>query len=882
VIGLTIGSYTITGKIGEGGMGEVYRARDNKLGREVALKFLPQVFARDPERLARFEREARTLATLNHPNIAHVYGFEQSDATAALVMELVDGEDLSERLARGPVPADEAIAIARQIAAGLEAAHELGIVHRDLKPANIKVNSAGAVKILDFGLAKAVEAQQSAAATAAITSPAMTAAGIILGTAAYMSPEQARGQLVDRRTDIWAFGVVLLEMLTGKRVFDGGTVSDAIAAVLTQEPNWSALPSATHPRVAELIRKCLRKDPRRRLRDIGDAVVELDDVMSGAAAITAPAPPSRRASSAVIPWVIAAAAVAAAAATAWPALFTREAAAGTRSTSRVSISLPPTATMFMSRGSSVAISPDGTRIVFTATDNARTQLYVRAIDQMNSQPLPGTDGAVDPFFSPDGQWVGFVAGGKIKKVSLQGRTVVDIADSSNPRGETWAPDDTILFTPHNASALMRVPAAGGTPQPYTTLAAGELSHRWPQVAPSGRAMVFTIWNDTGFEGGRIVAQRLDGSGRTTLIQGGGYGRIVETSDGRAFLVYAQADGLLAAPLDLDRLTLTGAVTPIDENVIANLSGGAHFAFSNSGDLVYLAGALSEAAKTLVWVDRSGKETVAAEMPDLSVLLDITRDGRRLIHLNTQGPGRDIFVRDLASGTSHRLTNGGFHGRPRLTPDDRRVIYGAGLPNLNLFWRPLDGDGEEERLTTSDHAQLVTSVAPDGKSVLFTEFDPTTAADVWQLSLDAGRATRPLINTRFSEGNADISPDGRWMAYQSNVTGRFEIYVTSYPDPGTPVQVTSAGGVRPLWNGDGRELYYQVLDRYMAVPMTLGEGVKAGEPRLLFTGRYLDEGNFVRQQQKFVFVRENGQEAAGKAINLVLGWFDDLAAKVTPR
>ncbi|MEO7158029.1 MAG: protein kinase, partial [Vicinamibacterales bacterium] len=591
MIGLEIGPYMITAKLGEGGMGEVYRARDTKLGRDVALKVLPAAFANEPDRLARFEREARTLATLNHPHIAQIYGFEQGHGTSALIMELVDGEDLSQRLLHGPIAIDEAIAIARQLAAALEAAHELGIVHRDLKPANIKVTTSGTVKILDFGLAKAIESGTSrASTTAAITSPAITEPGIILGTAAYMSPEQARGQFVDKRTDIWAFGAVMLEMLTGKRAFGGETVTDALAAVLTQDPDWSRLPPAVNPRVTELIRRCLRKDPKRRLRDVGDAVVELDDVLAGAPSGGPAAIATPRARSIRLPWLIAAVAIVTAAVAAWSSSGQRPLEARPRPIARVSLHLPPGATMFLGRGSSVAMSPDGSRVVFTATDKARTQLYVRAIDQMNSVALPGTDGAANPFFSPDGQWVGFTADRKLKKINLQGRTIVTIADAPNIRGEAWAPDDTILYTPNNASGLRRIPAGGGTPQEFTTLAEGELSHRWPQVAPGGKAVVFTIWNDTGFEGGRIAVQRLDDTGRTILVQGGGYGRVVETGDGRSYLVYAQADGLLAAPIDLDRLTLTGDVTPLNESVAANLSGGAHYAFSNTGNLVYAPGA----------------------------------------------------------------------------------------------------------------------------------------------------------------------------------------------------------------------------------------------------------------------------------------------------
>jgi serine/threonine-protein kinase len=566
----------------------------------------------------------------------------------------------------------------------------------------------------------------------------------------------------------------------------------------------------------------------------------------------------------------------------WSALRARTPEPAAKSIARVSLSLPPTATMFMGRGSSVAIAPDGTRVVYTATDKGRTQLYVRAIDDMNSLPLPGTDGAANPFFSPDGQWVGFAADGALKKINLQGRTVVEIAKASNIRGEAWAPDDTILFTPSNASSLWRVSANGGTAQQFTALAEGELSHRWPQVSRNGQVVVYTIWNDTGFEGGRIAVQRLDGTGKTILVQGGGYGRIVETGTGRDYLVYAQADGLLAAPLDLDRLELTGDVRSVNDGVFANLSGGAHFAFSNTGRLVYAPGAIAEASKTLVWVDRTGKETVAAEIADLSVLMSVTRDGRRLIRMNTQGPSRDVFVHDLQTGNARRLTNGGFHGRPLLTSDEQRVIYSFGLPNFNLFWKSIDGAGEEERLSTSANAQMAESVTPDGKSLIYTEFDPVSGADIWVLSLEGTHDARPFLKTRFSEGNGHVSRDGRWIAYQSNESGRFEIYVAPYPASGKAIQVTSAGGIEPIWDDDGHELFYRADDRVMAVPLTLGAQFSAGQPRLLFTGSYLSEALFVPARDRFLLIRENGQVAAGKSLDLVVGWFDDLAAKLAPR
>ncbi len=889
--GARVGSYEILSLIGEGGMGQVYRARDSKLGREVALKVLSDAFAHDPDRLARFEREARTLATLNHPHIAHVYGLEQSGDASALVMELVDGEDLAERLARGAIPPADVLAIARQIAEALDAAHEQGIVHRDLKPANVKVRQDGTVKVLDFGLAKAITGTGSAGSAGAsgaagsgsagsvtVTSPAMTEAGIILGTAAYMSPEQARGQAVDKRTDIWAFGVVLFEMFTGKRVFDGGTVSDSMAAVLTREPDWSALPAATPAAVVDLMRRCLRKDPKRRLRDIGDAISALDEQTAPATSSSLAMAPVIHESRSIAPWIVAGVMTIAAAVGGWMAVQRPQEMA--RTPVRVAIALPPSLTMFLGRGSSVAISPDGHTVVFTGTAEQRTQLYLRSLDRFETTALPGTTGATNPFFSPDGQWVGFSADGKLKKINLQGRTVATITDAPNIRGEAWGRDDTILFTPDNGSGISRVPAAGGTAERWSTVKEGELSHRWPQFVPGGKAVVFTIWNDTGFEGSHIAVQRLDSGEHRELIQGGGFGRVVQVDATHAYLVYAQADGLLAAPFDLDRLELTGTVRPVIDAVSTNLSGGAHYAFSPSGTLAYLPGSLAEAPKAVLSVDRTGKETPIATIPDLGAIFATTADARRMVRVNTQGPDRDLFLEDFATGRSTRITTGGLKFTLAMSPDEKRVAYAAGLPASNLYWRPIDGSGEEERLTTSPNAQFASSISPDGKLLAFTEIDSASNSGISTVSLDRDHTVRPFLQTPARESNPEFSPDGRWLAYQSSTTGRAEIYIASFPDPGTPIQVTTGGGVRPQWSRDGRELYYQINNRVMAVPITLGPQPKVGEPQSLFSGNYLGEGDFARDAGRFIMLRDNGQEAAGKTIYLVLNWFEELRSKLS--
>ena len=628
----------------------------------------------------------------------------------------------------------------------------------------------------------------------------------------------------------------------------------------------------------DLLQRCLRKDPARRLRDIGDAAVEIDDVLAGAASnpVVTPAT-AARAPRAFVPWGIATVMTLVAGGAVW--LASPGQPVVERSPVRASLPLPPSVTMFLGRGSSVAISPDGQQVVFTATAGNRTQLYVRSLNRMDVTPLPGTDGAASPFFSPDGQWMGFSAGAKLKKVSLQGGAVATLADAPNIRGEAWAPDDSIWFTPNNATGLWKVPASGGTAAPLTTLGSGELSHRWPQLVPGGRAVIFTIWNDTGFDGGRIAVQRLDGGERRVLVQGGGFGRIVAIDERRAYLVYAQAQGLMAAPFDLDRLELTGAVAPVIDAVATNLSGGAHFAFSQTGSLAYLPGTLAEVAKTLLWVDRTGKETVVSHIDGMSVEMSVTRDGRRVVRINTQGPDRDVWVEDLERQVSTRLTGGGFHSAPILTPDDRRAIYSSGLPNRNLFWKSLDGVGEEERLTTSQNQQVAGSVAPDGKTLAYVEYDPLRNADIWLVSLEGDHPVRPFLQTAFSESYPAISPDGRSIAFQSNQSGRFETYVTSFPQPGTLTQVSKAGGSAPIWSRDGREIFFSNGDRMMAAPIVTESEIKVGEAQMLFSGNYLGDGDLARDTGRFLMLRDNGQEDAGKAIYLVMNWFDELLSKV---
>ena len=585
--GTRLGVYEVTAPIGEGGMGQVVRARDTRLNRDVALKVLPDSFARDADRLARFTREAQTLASLNHPNIAHIHGLEESNGVRALVMELVEGEDLSQRIARGAIPADEALPIAKQIAEALEAAHEQGIIHRDLKPANIKVRADGTVKVLDFGLAKAMEPAGATSPNVSrgptIASPAMmTGVGMILGTAAYMAPEQARGKTVDTRADIWAFGAVLFEMLTGQRAFPGEDITDTLAAVVKLDPKWDAMAADVPARVRQVLRMCLQKDPRQRAQAIGDVRLALEGAFETAAPQTAaPAVRPRPFWKRAIP-VAAAAAVSGA--MVGTAVWTLK-PAPLQPVSHLAVPLPPGERLPIAQTSVLALAPDGSQVAFVSARDGRQQVYLRPFDRAESKAIPGTEGAESLFFSPDGKWLGFAATGNLMKVSMDGGVPLTICAAPFPRGVSWGDNGTIVFAPQfGSSGLAQVSAAGGKPQPITSRdpASQEEAHRWPQLLPGGRLVLFTAWA-RNIDDAQVVVQRLDTRERRVVLRGGTYARYVPTGQ----LVYACAGTLMAVGFDLERLETTGDPTPVTQSVSLTTEGVAQFDISRTGSLVYV-------------------------------------------------------------------------------------------------------------------------------------------------------------------------------------------------------------------------------------------------------------------------------------------------------
>ncbi|MCX6545425.1 MAG: protein kinase [Acidobacteria bacterium] len=954
LVGAMIAHYRIIEKLGEGGMGVVYKARDTKLQRDVAIKVLPDAVAADPDRLARFEREARALAALNHPHICTLYdvgrdvptnqagvgeegghaGTPQGAAIDYLVMEHLEGETLAKRLekrssastalraaGKPPLRVEEALAIGAQIADAVAAAHEAGIIHRDLKPANIKVRDDGTVKVLDFGLAKMFGPPGDSNADP-MNSPTVTARamrmGLILGTAAYMAPEQARGKTVDRRADVWAFGVVLFEMLAGTRPFVGDDVTDVLAAVVGTEPDWNALPATTPPIVRRLLMRCLTKDPRQRLHDIADARLEIDDAIGRAAepqSIAATAAPSRRRERIV--WTIGVTVVALAlVALASVAYFGRGSQPASAGVTRSLISVAPADQLRASNSmegdgegrpsrTAMALSPDGQSLVFSAIRGDKQQLFLRALDELEVVPMAGTEGADSPFFSPDGKWVGFWAKGALRKAPLSGGAATTICDTAAIYGASWGSNDTIVYA-RTRGGLWLIPSGGGTPQPLTTLDAktGEYSHRLPQFLPDGQAVVFTTvrhglpdWRDA-----RLWIVSLTSGERRELGQG---------ADARyassGHLVFVRSGTLVAVPFDLTKKEVTGnSLTMLDDVMqAANMpntsveTGAGQFSLSSSGSLVYLPGGIfPDAERTIISVDRAGAalRVLPGPLRPYQAPLLSPRDQSQLV-VWTQGVDRRVWTYDIARGTLTPLTTAGRNSRAIWTPDGKRITFaGASAGADNLFWIPSDRSGPVERLTMSTNVQLPSSWSPDGRTLAFVELGgPTPSFDVMALSLDGDRRPTPILQTRASERYPEFSPDSRYLAYTSDESGRDEVYVQPYPGPGFRKQISTEGGYAPAWSRDARELFYamstgsnvRMTTRMMAVSITLTPSFEAGTPHKLFEGRYwmqvATRGYDVTADGRRFFLTQTKERPPLHVTQMILvqNWFEELKAKVPP-
>ena len=894
MIGKKISHYSVTAKLGEGGMGEVYRATDAKLGRDVALKLLPEVFASDSERMARFKREAQVLASLNHSNIASIYGLEETDGVHCLVLELVAGPTLADRIAQGAVPLEEVLPIASQIAEALEYAHEHGVIHRDLKPANIKLTPEGEVKILDFGLAKALQgdpAEEDLAKSPTLTAMA-TQAGIILGTAAYMSPEQAKGKPVDRRADIWAFGCVLYEMLAGQQAFRGETISDSLASVLKDEPAWEALPSNTPSMLRTLLRRCLNKDPRRRLRDIGEARLALEVPLKGtpqaeaeatAAPLAAPMRPSLRA----LAWALAGMLLLISFALSWGWWQATRPAPGP--VVRFIQPFPPEQMLTSDEQPPLAISPDGSRIAYVASGTGTPQLYLRSLDRLEPTLVPGTEGALNPFFSPDGQWIGFFAEGKLKKVQASGGAAFTLAEASGqPRGASWGPGDNIVFAPTTAEGLKGVSGGGGPVREVSQLDASkqERTHRWPQVLPDGKHALFiagTLDSPEYYDDSDVDVVSLETGERQTVLHGASMARYAPSGH----LIYARGGSLWAVPFNLRQLRTTGSPVPVVEGVTTYVSsGGVYFAVAENGTLIYVPGGSSSGQNQLAWADRFGKLQVLPLPAGNFTEPRLSPDGRQVALVVGGGKTTDIWIYDIARNTFGRLSFEGSNRGPAWSPDGKSVTYWSvrGATEAGLYQKPADGSGEARLLLPSSNLILANSWSPDGKYLAIDRLTPTTQSDITVVSTGNDPKEIPFVTTRFDEYEAAFSPDGHWIAYISSESGRYEVYVKPFPGPGGKWQVSTDGGTNPLWSQDGREIFYVSGDRMLAVKVESRSGFKAGTPEVLFSGFFNpnvgDQAYGVAPDgQRFLVIQPLRAASANPQINVVLNWFEEVRRHV---
>ncbi len=869
MIGTRLAHYEITSHLGTGGMGEVYQATDTKLGRSVAIKLLPAAFASDAERLSRFRREAQVLASLNHSNIAHIYGLEEFGETRCIVMELVEGETLQARLQRGPVPVDEALAIAKQIAEALDAAHEKGVVHRDLKPGNVMLTTEGKVKVLDFGLAKAYESSlpHASLSNSPTIGPAasvgVTNAGVILGTAAYMSPEQARGKPIDKRTDIWAFGCVLYELLTGKQVFPGEDTTEILAAIVKSEPEWEALPAGSPVR---LLRQCLEKDLRRRMRDIGDLGIALEPDR------TAAAPPVR---SRLLVWTLVLITAASLILTVFA--LSKQPATVEKISTRFAISLPPGQEIV----SYPAITRDGQTIAYvTQQGTDDPQLYLRDLNSFEARAVPNSKGARQPFFAPDGKWVAFFAQGQLQKAEVAGGAPIRLAETGNPLGGTWNEDNTIIYDSTLGSGLLQIPASGGTPVSLTKPdgASNGYAHVFPQALPGGKRILFTIWGQT--QGNAVLS--LDSRQWEIVLPvtarsfGFGIFDALRGSTGR-LLVTDTSAGVMAAPFDAAHPARTSADVTVLANVYYDVENEARawLAVSETRTAVYVSG--NPAKTSLVWVDRDGKSESLGKDQDIYREASLSPDGTKAVVRRAL----ELWIYDLQRGTRSPLTSGnGSNLLPCWSPDGSRIIFASNRGgDWDIYSQPADGSRAAEPLLKRPYDQFPYSMLPDG-TVLYAEIHPKTSRDLWTLSPDG--KTTPIRVTPFNEAEGRFSPAAspgpaggqHWLAYSSDESGRNEIYLQSYPDGKNRSVVSNGGGTQPRWSPDGKELFYVTGDAVVAVAVRADGSF--GAPRRLF-----DRSNFqlnYRYQsyqaspdgKRFLMIRRD-EGSVPRQLNVILNW-----------
>lgn len=887
----TLAHYRVGAQLGQGGMGVVYQATDTRLGRQVALKLLHDSSVSDPGRLARFEREARLLAALNHPNIGSIYGIEHDGGRSFLVLEYIPGDTLSERIGRGAMPVREALEVARQVAHALEGAHEAGIIHRDLKPGNIKITPEGGVKVLDFGLAKAQVGASDESDTLVRPDMAIDVSqpGVVMGTVAYMSPEQASGKPVDHRTDIWAFGCVLFEMLAGKLTFPGTSTTEVLVGILDREPDWNSLPPATPDNIRSLLRRCLSKDARARLHSAADARLELEETLAGK--ITSPLVVQPRPSRARwAPAVAIAIAVAGVASSAW--MWMRKTAPVSPRVVRFAVDLPEGSRLRPSWDEHMTFSRDSSTLFYPVNDPPPLVMHARRLDAAQGGAVEDMKGLSRPLYSPDGRWVVLadIQKGQLVKRPLSGGAAIPIARLEMPFRGDWGTDGYIYWTNQLMGPMIRTPQDGGPNETVIPLdeSTGERTQRFVRVLPGGKALIFTsaTADIESYDDARIDLFDLTTKKRKTLVQGGTSARYSPSGH----IVYARAGSLYAVPFDLGKLEVTGTPVKVLDGVLMSTSIGAvSYDISPQGDLAYAAGPAENGERMLYWVDRKGNAKALPLPPRPYLNPRISPDGKQLA-IEVEGANHDLYVYDFEREVMSRLTNDGVSHAPIWSPDGSHIAFRTWIGGkMKVAWMPSDRSAPPQRLVGTDTWQSAVSFSPDGKYMTFDNMERPGDANVWVLALGGDRKARPFVETKFSEGGAKFSPDGHRIVYCSVESGKPEVYVQEWPGPGRKVQISSEGGIDPVWRRDGKEIFYRNGSRMMVVPISLQPEFRPGKPELLWTADYMfglssscglrgptiTSYDVTPDGQRLLMIKDNDSKLFATKIVVVVNWAEEL-------